>query len=80
MDLPESPLNRHLCHAKQCTTVCDPSKLMCGRHWRMVPKSIQYAVYREYRPGQEMTKDPSDAYLRVAQMAINAVARKEGIL
>jgi hypothetical protein len=70
---------RHLCHAKGCSTPCPPNKLMCGRHWRMVPKNIQYAVYRQYRPGQEVTKTPSDAYLRVAQMAIDAVAQREGL-
>lgn len=52
---------------------------MCGPHWRMVPKHIQWAVYRNYRKGQEITKDPSDAYLRVAQMAIDAVAQREGV-
>lgn len=71
-------MGEHLCHAKNCSTPCDPSKLMCGRHWKMVPKSIRFAVYREYRPGQEVTKDPSEAYLRVAQLAIDKVAQQEG--
>ena len=69
----------HLCHAIGCTTPVDPAKLMCLRHWRKVPKHLAWAVYRNYRPGQEIDKNPSDAYLRVSQMAIDAVAKREGI-
>jgi hypothetical protein len=46
----------------------------------MVPRDLQRAVWREYRPGQEITKNPSAAYLEVMQRAIEAVAEAEGIV
>lgn len=67
----------HTCHARGCETVVPPRLLMCLKHWRMVPRDMQTAVWRAYRPGQEVDKQPSQQYLRVAGAAIDAVARKE---
>lgn len=67
----------HHCHAKNCPKVVPPSKLMCLKHWRMVPAEIQRAVWATYRPGQESDKKPSREYLEAARAAINAVAAKE---
>jgi hypothetical protein len=53
--------------------------LMCYKHWRMVPKALQQRVWATYRPGQEVTKDPSPEYLVAALAAVDAVADKEGI-
>lgn len=52
--------------------------LMCKRHWSMVPRVMQRAVWDTYRYGQEITKDPSSEYLEAAGAAIRAVADKEG--
>ena len=43
----------------------------------MVPRALQQAVWREYRPGQEIDKMPSEAYLAVRREAIAAVAAKK---
>lgn len=67
----------HHCHAKNCTKVVPPSKLMCLKHWRMVPRELQRAVWATYRPGQEVDKKPSREYLEAARAAIDAVAAKE---
>lgn len=67
----------HHCHAKNCKTACEPEKLMCLKHWRMVPKDIQAMVWRHYRPGQCNDKRPSAEWMRAATMAIDAVAVKE---
>lgn len=72
--------NAHVCHAMGCKVVVDPALLMCKKHWRMVPKRIAQEVWRHYRPGQEIDKRPTEAFLAAAQSAINAVARKEGLL
>ena len=68
----------HTCHAKGCTVEVPPKLLMCLRHWRMVPKEIQSAVWRHYRPGQEIDKKPTAEYLTVMKLAIDAVAAREG--
>lgn len=71
------PAPAHHCHAKDCNREVPPKMLMCARHWRMVPRSLQDAVWATYRPGQEISKTPTLEYLGAAQDAIRAVAEKE---
>ncbi len=51
--------------------------LFCFAHWRLVPKHLQRAVWRTYHEGQEITKDPSEAYMEAQRAAIAAVAEIE---
>lgn len=67
----------HLCHAERCSVPVPPKLLMCRIHWYMVPEPLRRAVWRTYRPGQEIDKRPSAEYLEVMQSAIDAVAAKE---
>lgn len=69
----------HHCHAKNCPTPCKPEMLMCGRHWYMVPKRIQAAVWKHYRPGQCDDKRPSKEWFEAANAAIASVARIEAL-
>lgn len=66
--------DRHTCHAHGCTTSVPPKMFMCKRHWSALPKKMQRAIWREYRPGQERDKKPTARYLAVQQLAIAAVA------
>ena len=52
----------HTCHARDCTTPIAPELLMDAHHWRMVPRSIQSAVYKAYRHGQCDDMKPSAAW------------------
>lgn len=76
MDL-ETP---HTCHARGCSRVIDVTMLMCRRHWFMVPPHIRAKVWATYRPGQEKDKLPSREWHSAADLAIAAVAKKEGRL
>ena len=69
----------HVCHAEQCNTPVPPKMFMCRKHWYTVPKPLRDAIWAEYRPGQEIDKRPSDAYMEVARAAIAAVAEREGV-
>lgn len=71
-------MTAHHCHAIGCETEVPPAMSMCKRHWFMVPKPLRKEVWRTYRKGQEITKDPSPEYLAAAKAAIRAVAEKEG--
>lgn len=71
---------KHTCHARDCETAVPPEMLMCRKHWAMVPLETQRAVYRSYRKGQCVDKNPSRDWLRAAREAINAVALQEGKL
>ena len=70
-------MTRHLCHAMGCEVAVPPRLLMCRRHWQMVPRNLQAAVYDAYVPGQELRKDPTAEYLEAAMAAIEAVAGRE---
>lgn len=69
---------RHECHAHDCKREIPPRLLMCGRHWRLVPPAVRELVWSVYRKGQEITKDPTTAYLAAHHLAIAHVARAEG--
>lgn len=51
--------------------------LMCLRHWRMVPKVLQNAIWEHYRPGQEVDKRPTEEYMIVQKCTVLYVAIKE---
>ena len=71
-------LNRHTCHARGCEKAVPRKMLMCGRHWAMVPTDLKLAVWAVYVPGQEERMNPTDEYLKVSNLAIEAVAKMEG--
>jgi len=52
--------------------------LFCGKHWRMLSKSAQAVIWREYRPGQERDKNPSARYLVAQAFVVAFVAGKDG--
>lgn len=70
-------MSEHHCHAKGCDVAVEPNLLMCLRHWRRVPRQLQKAVWKFYRPGQEEDKAPSAEYIAAARAAIEAVAKLE---
>jgi hypothetical protein len=70
-------MREHTCHARGCNVPVPPRLLMCRVHWRMVPKPLRDEVWMTYRPGQEITKEPTPEYLDAMQAAIEAVAQKE---
>lgn len=68
----------HTCHARGCKTLCKPEMLMCLKHWRMVPRDLQRAVWATYRTGQcQLNPLPSKEWHAAADAAIAAVAEKE---
>lgn len=69
--------DEHQCHAKGCTKFVKPEMLMCFKHWRKVPRKLQLAVWKHYRPGQCDDKDVTRAWLNAADAAINYVAKLE---
>jgi len=72
-------MSEHFCHAKACKVIVPPKRLMCKKHWFMVPADLRRTVWREYRPGQEVDKEPTAEYLEAAQNAVVAVQATEEI-
>lgn len=68
----------HKCHACECEVEVPPNKLFCSVHWRLTPTRLQRQIYRYYRPGQEILKNPTFQYLMTMQLCIAYVAKHEG--
>lgn len=68
----------HHCHALNCPTAVPPRMHMCKRHWSMVPRALQRALWDAYKPGQERSMSPSPTYLRAAAACVRSVAEQEG--
>ncbi len=49
---------------------------MCKKHWFALPKPMRDAVWAAYRPGQEVTRDPSREYLEASRAAIEYLGPK----
>lgn len=56
----------HICHWPGCGREVPPAMWGCKTHWFRLPARLRAKVWRAYRPGQEVTKDPSAEYLAVA--------------
>ena len=70
----------HHCHARQCEVPTPRRMLMCKRHWSMVPKKLQAAVWETFREGQGTYSRPSKAWHAAADAAITYVAQKENAM
>jgi hypothetical protein len=66
----------HTCHAHGCSRPVPLRLFMCLTHWRGLKPRTQAAVLREYRPGQEVDKNPSASYLAVQRFAVMEAAFK----
>lgn len=64
----------HACHWPGCETQVAPAKWGCTKHWFALPNSVRNAIWAAYRPGQEKTMDPSEAYLAAARAAQDWIA------
>ena len=66
----------HECHAHGCTKQVPPALFMCKQHWFALRKPLRDAIWREYRPGQEVDKQPSARYVAVQRRAVAELAFK----
>lgn len=64
--LRSAPGNHH-CHWPGCEAAVPAAQWGCRRHWMMLPKYLRDQIWLAFRPGQEISKTPSIAYLRVAR-------------
>jgi len=68
-------MTRHFCHWPGCPIEVPPKLWGCRRHWFMLPGEIRAWIWKTYRPGQEITKDPSVEYCEAAAAAQNWIAQ-----
>jgi protein gp37 len=77
---PAATVYRRRCSARACERDVAPKLFMCGTHWRMVPRRLQAAIWKHFRPGQEHDGKVTGKWLEAAQAAIEAVAQREAKL
>lgn len=58
---------KHHCHWPDCPVEVPPAMWGCKAHWFKLPTSLRNKVWATYKPGQEITKSPSTAYIQVAK-------------
>lgn len=68
---------RHTCHWTGCIKNVPPSMWGCKDHWFRLPKHLRDRIWATYRPGQEITKTPSEAYIAAAQDVQTWIAEQE---
>lgn len=61
------PNQTHLCHYPGCRIPVKPAFWGCQSHWYALPRFLRSMIWATYKAGQEITKDPSPAYLDVAE-------------
>jgi hypothetical protein len=56
----------HRCHWPTCNEEVPPKLWGCKKHWFKLPKRLRNRIWATYKPGQEITKTPSNTYMKVA--------------
>jgi hypothetical protein len=64
-------VNTHHCHWPGCQQPVPPRFWGCHRHWNMLPAKLRGWIMATFRPGQEVTKEPTPDYIRAACAARN---------
>jgi hypothetical protein len=67
----------HTCHWPGCKIEVPPKLWGCSRHWFMLPKYLRDKIWKTYRPGQEITKDPSPEYIAAAREVQHWIVRDD---
>ena len=72
----------HHCHWPACNRQVPPAVWGCKPHWYALPKEIRTAIWRTFRPGQEVTQTPSREYIAAARAAQDWIAAQpqQGLL
>jgi hypothetical protein len=62
----QAQIRSHECHWPGCDQQVPPAMWGCKKHWFALPKVLRDKIWATYRPGQEVTMAPSDAYVEAA--------------
>lgn len=65
----------HTCHWPGCPKRVKPSVWGCRSHWYTLPIDLRNAIWKAYRPGQEVSKTPSAQYVAAAKAVQDWIAR-----
>jgi hypothetical protein len=63
-----------------CVAQVPQHRLMCRRHWNMVPKALQWPVYRSWDLGRGAGTEAHVAAMRAAVQAVSDQIPAQGSL
>jgi hypothetical protein len=67
------------CPIQRCSCQIDPSRLMCRRHWYMVPKDMRDRVWATWRSGQgAFGREHQDAVRAAIVAVLTAISEFAG--
>jgi len=66
----------HHCHWPGCSTEVHPALWGCKKHWFALPEPIRREIWRTYRAGQEVDKNPTPEYIRAFDAAIEWIKKR----
>jgi hypothetical protein len=66
----------HTRHRPGCEAPVPPRMFMCAEDSAQLPRPLQGAIWAAYRPGPEITTDPSPAHLAAARHAIEYLGER----
>lgn len=69
-------MSAHFCHWPGCQKVVPPRMWGCPPHWFKLPAFWRAQIWRYYRPGQEIDKQPSKTYIEVAKAVQQWIAER----
>lgn len=49
----------------------------CFQHWKRIPRTLQSLIWKTFEPGQEISGEPSAAYLAAAE-AVQSWIKEHG--
>lgn len=64
----------HTCHWPGCPKRVAPAQWGCKLHWYMLPHTLRNRIWGAYEIGQEVSKTPSEKYIKVAKEAQDWIA------
>lgn len=67
----------HHCHWPGCNRDVPAAQWGCRQHWMMLPKFLRDKIWLAFRPGQEISKTPSRAYIEVAKEVRSWIIAKQ---
>lgn len=65
------------CPIPRCAERIDPSRLMCRRHWYMVPKLMRDHVWATWRSGQAAYSNEHQEAVQAAVVAVVAASGQQ---
>jgi hypothetical protein len=71
-------MTNHTCHWPGCQKSVPPAMWGCKTHWFRLPKRLRDLIWATYRPGQEIRKTPSTAYIKAATEVQEWIRGQEG--